>query len=24
MLIGIDRDSSESEIRQAFAEKLLN
>jgi len=24
MLIGIDRDSSESAIRQAFAEKLLN
>jgi hypothetical protein len=24
MLIGVDRDSSESEIRQAFAEKLLN
>jgi hypothetical protein len=24
MLIGVDRESSESEIRQAFAEKLLN
>ena len=24
MLIGVDRDSSESAIRQAFAEKLLN